>query len=203
MRADRDRVVGTCFWTAAGIVLALISAPPPATAQMSAEEEQRCVWQCLANSPGAASDEYNQCVEERCVEQPRAAPPAASPAPRAAWTFGPGKGGSHYAGVEIPGKSFSYLCKRGGPGLLAIAGLSRRADAISLRVDGQNYGLTFVAQNGVLYTDAPAGSHLLRALLGGKAVHVTDATSGASASFPLSGSGAAIRKALAGCGLPS
>ncbi len=188
------------------VVLAFLSGTPSATAQMSPEEEQRCVWQCLANSPGAASAEYNSCVQERCVEQPQAAEPPASSAPsvpRAAWTSGAGKGGSHYAGVEIPGKSFSYLCKRGGPGLLAIAGLSRRADAISLRIDQQDYGLIFVAQNGILYTDAPAGSHLLRALLSGKTVHVTDTRAGASASFPLSGSGAAIRKALAGCGLAS
>lgn len=186
------------------VLLAMSCAVPPATAQMSAEEEQRCVWQCLANSPGgAASDAYNRCVEEMCVEQPRAAQPPASRTPRAAWTSGAGQGGSYYAGVEIPGKSFSYLCKRGGPGLLAIAGLSRRAEAIALRIDDQNYGLSFVAQNGILYTDAPAGSHLLRALLGGKAVHVTDSRSGANASFPLSGSGAAIRKALAGCGLRS
>jgi hypothetical protein len=173
-----------------------------AMAQMSPEEEQRCVWQCLANSPGgAASSAYNRCVEEMCVAQPHATQPNAAPAPRASWTSGAGKGGSHYAGVEIPGKSFSYLCKRGGPGLLAVAGLSRRADAIALRIDQQDYGLPFVAQNGILYTDAPAGSHLLRALLAGSTVRVSDTSSGASASFPLSGSGAAIRKAMAGCGL--
>jgi hypothetical protein len=209
MQASRGVRAGTAwFRTAAMVVLAMVWGVPPATAQMSPEEEQRCVWQCLANSPGAASAEYDSCVQERCVAQPRAeqppvSPAPASPTPRAAWTSGAGKGGAHYAGVEIPGRSFSYLCKRGGPGLLAIAGLSRRADAIGLRIDQQDYGLNFVAQNGILYTDAPAGSHLLRALLGGKAVHVTDQRSGANATFPLSGSGAAIRKALAGCGLAS
>ncbi|MEZ5754439.1 MAG: hypothetical protein R3D90_06645 [Paracoccaceae bacterium] len=30
---------------------------------------QRCVWACLANSPGAASAEYNACVAEFCSEE--------------------------------------------------------------------------------------------------------------------------------------
>ncbi len=200
-----------CAWTrdVVGFFLAAAWMASPAVAQMSVEDdwEQRCVWQCLANSPGGAeSQAYSRCVDEMCLaqppaRQPRAAQPPADQAPRAAWRSGAGAGGSHFAGVEIPGRSFSYLCKRGGPGLLAVAGLSKRADAIALRIDQQNYGLPFVAQNGILYTDAPAGSHLLRALLAGKTVHVSDTRSGASASFPLAGSGAAIRKALAGCGL--
>lgn len=38
----------------------------PALAQEDPMEEQRCVWACLANSPGADSDEYNACVRQYC-----------------------------------------------------------------------------------------------------------------------------------------
>lgn len=184
----------------AALLLALAAAAP-AAAQMSPEEEQRCVWSCLYNSPGAESREYQQCVARMCTApqaaQPRRQPRAQAPAaPKAAWTAG-GRGAGRYAGVEIAGKSFGFLCQRGGPGLIAIAGFGARGDGMTLRIDRQAYDLRFVTENGILYT--AASSQLLRALMNGGAVHV--ARQGASASFPLAGSTAAIRKALDGCGL--
>ncbi|NBE08629.1 hypothetical protein [Paragemmobacter ruber] len=47
-------------------------------------EQQRCVWSCLANSPGAASAEYNACVAQLCEALNPGSPtadPAADPAP--------------------------------------------------------------------------------------------------------------------------
>lgn len=166
-----------------------------ASAQMSAEEEQRCVWQCLYNSPGAESREYQDCVASICLAGEPAEPPAAAPSAR--WAAGAGSGGSHFAGVEIPGRSFSFLCQRGGPGLLAVAGMGTRSDGIAVRIDQQAYGLPFVAENGMLYTAAEPP--LLRALMAGNVVQVT--VGGDAAAFPLAGSAAAIRAALAGCGL--
>ena len=187
-------------WIAIGSILAggTFAFSLEAKAQMDPEEEQRCVWQCLANSPGAASREYQQCVDAMCVA-PRTAPPtAAAPTPRVTWTSGAGKArGSHYAGVEIPGKSFSFICKRGGPGLLAIAGLRGPANAVAIRIDNQDYGLPFIVQNGLFYTNATP--HLLNTLMSGKAIQVRNTQTRMDATFPLSGSGSAIRKALAGC----
>lgn len=195
MTGGARRVLG------AALLMALAAAAAPAAAQMSPEEEQRCVWSCLYNSPGAESRAYQQCVERMCTApqaaQPRKLPRAQAPAtPKAAWTAG-GRGAGRFAGVEIPGKSFSFLCQRGGPGLIAIAGFGARTNGITLRIDKQAYDLRFVTENGILYT--AASSPLLRALMNGGAVHV--ARQGASASFPLTGSTAAIRKALDGCGL--
>jgi hypothetical protein len=36
-------------------------------AQVDPMEEQRCVWSCLANSPGAESREYSDCVAQICT----------------------------------------------------------------------------------------------------------------------------------------
>ncbi|HET9069819.1 MAG TPA: hypothetical protein VFN28_14335 [Amaricoccus sp.] len=190
-------------WMAAVALLA--AATLPARAQMDPEEEQRCVWSCLANSPGAGSAEYNACVARLCMGD--AAPaeaqsqPAAPAVPRAVWTAGAGQGGARYAGVELSGRSLTFLCQRGGPGLMAVAGLGGDAQAVGVTVDGRAHRLPFVARNGILYTAADPGSPILGALLGGSVAEV--ATRGGSAAFPLAGSGAAIRSALKGCGMPS
>lgn len=186
-------------------VAGFLAAALPGWAQMSAEEEQRCVWSCLANSPGAESRQYQECVARICLGE-SAAPgqqsrPAAPATPRAAWSAGAGQGGAWYAGVEIPGKSLSFLCRRGGPGLLAVAGLGARADGVAVQVDGRDYRLPFVSQNGMLYTAADPGSPILNALRSGSRAQV--GSRGGSAAFPLTGSGSAISAALRGCGLPS
>ena len=183
----------------AAMVALLVATALPAWAQMSPEEEQRCVWSCLANSPGAESREYQQCVAEVCLGEPSAPEPPA--APKAGWRAGAGEGGAWYAGVELPGASLSFLCSRGGPGLLAIAGLGAREEGTALAVDGRGYRLPFVARNGMLYTAADPGSPILKALRTGSVAEVT--SRGGSAAFPLSGSGGAIAAALQGCGLPS
>lgn len=49
------------------VVIALALAASAAGAQGDdGMEQQRCVWSCLANSPGAASAEYNACVAQLC-----------------------------------------------------------------------------------------------------------------------------------------
>lgn len=94
-------------------------------------EQQRCVWACLANSPGAESREYSDCVAQYCeaigMEEEAAAPeagmsnsqrPQSRPVEEAAggpppmpvqeaaptgWAFGPGAGGvGMYAGIADP-----------------------------------------------------------------------------------------------------
>lgn len=184
--------------------LALAGGGSPARAQMTPEEEQRCVWSCLANSPGAESRAYQQCVERLCLGPQTPQPQAAArrpgvAAPTAAWRASPVEGWTHYAGVQLPGdRSFSFLCQRGGLAVLAVGGLGAQPNGVELQIDDQSYGLRFVADKGMLYT--PSTPHLQRALMGGSSVQV--ATQGGSARFPLAGSGAAIRAAMAACGLP-
>ncbi|WP_143710395.1 hypothetical protein [Tabrizicola sp. TH137] len=102
---------------------ALLAAPPVLAQEVDPMAEQRCVWSCLANSPGAESDEYAACVARLCEAmgqvtatepeglalsprpQPRppqslpqeagAVPPPMPETPLEAegWTFGPGEGG--------------------------------------------------------------------------------------------------------------
>lgn len=183
-------------------VAALMTGAAAAQAQMSAEEEQRCVWRCLADSPGAASKQYSDCVQRYCV------PPRQSTAPRAGkprmrgWTnHQTGNGAAHSAAIDTGSHSLSYICQRGGPGLLAIAGMGGRAQGVAIAVDGRGFRQNFVTRNGILYTDADAGSPLLAALMGGNQVQVTGGD-GVRTAFPLTGSGTAIRSAMAACGLP-
>jgi hypothetical protein len=188
---------GSGGWAAIAVLMA---AALPVSAQMSPEEEQRCVWSCLANSPGgAAGRAYQQCVADICLGEPAAPEPSA--APKAAWRAGAGEGGAWFAGVELPGASLTFLCRRGGPGLLAVAGLGARDDGTAITVDGRGYRLPFVAQNGMLYTAADPGSPILGALRTGGVAQVS--SRGGSADFPLAGSGGAIAAALKGCRLPS
>lgn len=188
-------------WGAAALVGATWLAGA-AAAQMDPMEEQRCVWQCLANSPGADSRQYDDCVARMCVgEEPPAPAAAALALPTAAWKAGAAAGGAHYAAVDVPNAAMTFVCTPDGAAQLGIAGAGSRADAVDFRVDDRVFRLRFVAKKGVLFTAAPPGSPLLGALTGGAAATVLDKAGGHAVSFPLTGSGAAIGAALAGCGL--
>lgn len=172
-----------------------------AQAQMSGEEQQRCVWSCLANSPGASSKQYNDCVERYCVAPRQSVAPKARTDPARGWTsHRTGNGAAHSAAIEAGGRSLSYICQRGGPGLLAIAGMGGGTRGVAVAIDGRSFRQNFVTRGGILYTDADPGSALLAALMAGNEVRVTG-SDGRRAAFPLTGSGAAIRGAMAACGL--
>lgn len=75
--------------TAVALVLA-IAAPAVAQDESPEMEQQRCVWSCLANSPGNDSPEYNACVKQYCEDigaevapaDPAPAPAEPAPAPK-------------------------------------------------------------------------------------------------------------------------
>lgn len=101
----------------------LLAAPAVMAEEVDPMAEQRCVWSCLANSPGAESDEYAACVARLCEAmgqevaavpegltlspRPQPRPPQSVPEEAGAvpppmpetvlaaegWTFGPGAGG--------------------------------------------------------------------------------------------------------------
>lgn len=181
-------------WIAAGLAL-LCMAAPAAAQQSAAEREQLCVNQCLFHYGPASNPHYHDCVARMCVaDSPAPAAPAA-PAPR--WTnHATANGGGQSAAIEAGGRSFNYICQRGGPALIGLAGFGGDTN-VTLRIGGQPFRQNFVARGGVLYTDASPA--LTAALAGGNLVEVT--AGGQRGSFTLSGSGAAIRKARAACGL--
>lgn len=194
-------------------VLAAVWVALPAKAQVSeserlaAEAEQRCVWSCLANYGPASNPAYHDCVERMCLAptpqpQSRGGQQSRGPAaPATGWTnAATPNGAAHSAVINAGGKSLHYICQRGGKGLIAIDGLGGPANGVGLRVDNQRFALPFVMQNGILYTAADPGLALMRALMAGNTVEITGSR-GQKAGFPLRGSSAAIRKAMAGCGI--
>lgn len=60
----------------------LLALPLGAQEESPEMEQQRCVWSCLANSPGNVSAEYNACVKRYCEDI--GGDPAADAAPDAA-----------------------------------------------------------------------------------------------------------------------
>lgn len=185
------------------ILLAALSlAAPAAFGQGGVDEAQLCVNQCLFNHGPVSNPAYHACVAQMCEAPGDDAPTQPQQAPaRAAWQNEtiPG-GGAHAASVTVDRRTLSYLCQRGGPGLLGIAGLGNTANGVGLTIDGRDFRMPFIAQNGVLYTAADRGSPLLASLMAGSSVQVANGQ-GQRASFPLNGSGSAIRRAMQGCGL--
>lgn len=70
--------------TPTALVLVMTLAAPVAAQDESPEmEQQRCVWSCLANSPGNDSPEYNACVKQYCEDiGAEVAPADPAPAPK-------------------------------------------------------------------------------------------------------------------------
>ena len=177
------------------LALAVPAALAQSTAERQrAEEEQRCVWRCLADSPGAHSQQYQSCVQRFCVA-PQAAPaPRQSSAPR--WT-NHAQGNAHSAEVAAGNRRLSVLCSRGGQVLLGLSGFGGRADAVTLTIDGRAHRGSAVTRNGIHYAEASPA--ILRALMNGRQLQAAAGTG--STGFSLGGSGAAIRAAMSGCGL--
>ncbi len=72
----------TCRTMTALVLLMAFADPVAAQDEGPEMEQQRCVWACLANSPGADSDEYSACVKQYC-EAIGTDPGAETPAPAA------------------------------------------------------------------------------------------------------------------------
>lgn len=175
---------------------ALVAAP--ASAQMSDEELQRCIWRCLADSPGAASSQYNACVQRLCTGDA----PKSAPAARGGWSNrGAATGGGQMASVTVGLSTLSYVCEQGKPAVLAISGLPGPSKGITLRVDNQSFQPPFTGRDGVHYTAVRPGSALLNALLAGNSVQIRNPGGNSVSNFPLAGSGRAIRTAMSRCGL--
>ncbi|WP_290689301.1 MULTISPECIES: hypothetical protein [unclassified Haematobacter] len=175
----------------------------PAQAQMNTDEDemQRCVWQCLYHNPGASNPRYHACVKQMC-ETPQTPPsPRSAVVPRAQWKYGAARSGEHFAGVDVPGGSLTYLCRPDGSGLVGVGGIGGSGAKAELRVDGRPTGLHFSPRGSALFADLRAGASIPRALMGGRTAEVRDTATGRALTFPLGGSAATIAKAMKGCGI--
>lgn len=163
-------------------------------------EVQRCVWRCLADSPGAASQQYAQCVEALCSEGPPEpfVPSAANQANAPLWfaaRTGDGKG--NLAGVEDPltGNSFYVMCGANGRHNLALFGPEGPDATMVMTIGGQSYQRAFVAYGGGYYARVDAGSAEVMALRAGRDLTIANAAGGVLMQIVLNGSQQAIAAA--------
>lgn len=193
------------------LVLAVL--PSVAWAEEDYMEVQRCVWRCLADSPGADSTEYNQCVAAKCNE-----PAAASPAPRVAvpapalvpalagppWTYGLTQDGRGYFAGQVAletGNVLYYTCEPTGAQNLILAGeVEGPAAVLNLDIDGQVLGLWFEPTPGG-YTSRLEQASPVPGLIGSaRRLQVRNEVGWPFGTFPMTGAGAAINASRAACG---
>lgn len=174
----------------------LLALPPQAAAQGDPMEQQRCVWACLASSPGVESAEYPACVAARCTA-------AAAPAtPQPAWTGGAtADGRGRFAGVADPatGAVLYFLCGPGGRSFLSITGPEGPSATLTLDVDGQRFAIPFTAEGGAYYTPMPPGAPPLVALVTGRRAVILNAAGTPLVTVPLTAAMETIDRALMDC----
>lgn len=177
------------------LLVATLTMPLPAAAQEGPEwEAQRCIWRCLADSPGAASAEYNACVAATCNE------PAAAPAPM--WTGGiTADGQGRFAGIADPatGALLYFMCAPGRPPFLMITGPEGPSATLTLDVDGQRFALPFTENGGSYVTPMPPGSPPLVAMVTGRRATFFNDLGTALVSVPLTAAMETMDRALMDC----
>jgi len=180
---------------------------PEARAQEGPEwEMQRCVWRCLAASPGAGSPEYDRCVIDACMqysvegqEDPQG-PAAPNGVPQGRWfAAGTGDGQGNLAGFMDPRReaAFYVICGSDGRRNLALFGPEGPAATLTLQVDGQAFARAFVPYAGGYYAALPPDAPEIAALRSGRAMAVRNAIGTALIETGLAGAAAAI---AAACG---
>jgi hypothetical protein len=189
----------------------LVALPSLAAAEEDYMEVQRCVWRCLHGSPGAESQEYQQCVADKCND-----PVAAAPAPQAAppqppavagppWSQGATQDGlGFFAGQVAPeaGTVLYYTCDTGGAQNLILSGrLDGPAAVLNLDADGQVIGLWFEATPGGLTSRLEPGSPLPGLIAAVRRLEVRSEAGQSLGTFAMAGAGPAINAARAACGL--
>ncbi|SNY90639.1 hypothetical protein SAMN04515647_0810 [Cohaesibacter sp. ES.047] len=121
-------------------ILACLSLLPVQRAQaQNVSDLQLCIWACLSNSPGAASQQYNTCVERRCSEVSDEIPSS----PQKGWSFTrlapndpPYLDGAAVNADATDGRlGLSYICGRDGASYLSFAGTM--VDGLRLKVAQQ------------------------------------------------------------------
>lgn len=185
--------------------------PAIAAAEEDYMEVQRCIWRCLADSPGAESAQYNQCVARQCNDPaPDPAPPVTvAPAPATtsfpAWSFGAtADGQGRYAGqfAAETGNLLYYTCDGSGVQNLLLSGEVEGPDAVlTLDADGQVLGLWFAQSPGGYTAQLEPGSPVPDLLMRASQVELRNEAGWSLGRFRMGGAREAISSARASCGL--
>lgn len=169
-------------------------------------EMQRCIWRCLAASPGAGSPEYDRCVIDACMQystegqEDPAGAGAQGGVPQGAWfASGTGDGLGNLAGFSDPrtGSAFYLICGSDGRRNLALFGPEGPEATLTLQVDGQAFARTFVPYAGGYYAALPPDAPEIAALRSGRAMALRNGIGTALIETGLAGAAAAI---TAACG---
>ncbi|MDP5216319.1 hypothetical protein Q5Y75_03735 [Ruegeria sp. 2205SS24-7] len=185
------------------VFLALMLCAPPVMAQHGDPMElQRCIWRCLANSPGAHSPIYHQCVSRLCSE-PQYVPQTAAPVAQG-WAAGMAADGQTWsAGLAAPdgsGQGLYYQCVPGRGGYLMLYGLKAREGVFQISIDGRAYPLAFHNRRGELTSDLPPSAPFLNLLGQGRAIAIVDPDGAYRAGYSLLNAQGAIWQVRAACG---
>ncbi|MFD3189128.1 hypothetical protein ACFMPD_02495 [Sedimentitalea sp. HM32M-2] len=163
---------------------------------------QRCVWSCLASSPGNQSWQYHQCVAQRCQPM-QAAPVAPTPALGPPWTSGVAADGvTRYAGIHAGqpgGPGLYYMCDRQGQSYLMLYRHAGPPGMMRFFIGSQQFSLPFDRQRGELTVNLVPGGRFLNALAYGQAVQIVDARGAQVMSLGLNGAAAVLQSTIAAC----
>jgi hypothetical protein len=161
---------------------------------------QRCIWSCLARSPGAASLEYNLCVERFCATETALSGIPSSGVP---WDFGIASDGiTRFAGLQLPGgqgEGVYFMCSPRSLPYLMLFAFDRPEGAYRLNIDGREFVLPFDRSRGQLTVSLRPNAQILDILAQGSWLSVTDPQGYTAASLSLSGAARAIATAQIQC----
>ena len=180
------------------LLLLWLAGPAPAQGG-DPMELQRCVWRCLADSPGAYSPQYHACVSRMCSTAPQR-----QNTPDSAWTGGVASDGvTRFAGVAAPdgsGRGFYFMCGAQSGGYLMLYALDRREGRYQLRIDGRGFPMMFHRARQQLTVDLAPGAPLLDILAGGSWIEIVDPDGMLALSVSLTAAAPALATARLGCG---
>lgn len=180
-------------------VLALLW-PAMGAAQQETSAVQRCIWSCLAESPGASSLQYDQCVASRCSGALGQYDRPTLPDFRSDWQVGMASNGvHHYAGTQAEqGYAFNYFCTPT-ESYFVLDGLPAPAGQYRVLIGSVEYLVPFDRSRGELTVNIPPGTAFMQAVQGGRWMAVHSMGRVPLIRFSLQGAGPAIGNATAQC----
>ena len=193
-------MVRRTVWAAALLVVAGV--PVWAQDYEDPMEMQRCIWRCLADSPGAASAEYAMCVERLCSEpsdnDPGPGPTTFADPVRSApgWFVGATSDGrGRFAGVSDPalGNSFYVMCSPDGRRYFALFGPEGPAAPLRLTMGSSAFTLNFSLENEGYYAAVSPDLREIAALQAAPDLLIQNAGGTALLHIVLTGAAEAIR----------